>query len=52
MTYLRRLFSSEGRIISILYVFSLILDLYFIWAGAGYLISLLLVAVQGCALAL
>ena len=51
MVYLRKLFSSEGRIISTLYVSSLILDLYFIWAGAGYIISLLLVTVQGCALA-
>ena len=51
MVYLRKLFSTEGRIISVVYILSLMLDLYFIWAGAGYIISLLLVAVQGCALA-
>ena len=50
MVYLRKLFSSEGRLISTVYVLSLLLDLYFIWAGAGYLISLVLVGLQGVAL--
>ena len=44
VVYLRKLFSSEGRIISVVYILALFLDLYFIWAGAGYLISLVLVA--------
>ncbi len=26
------------------------MDLYFIWSGAGYLLSILLVVLQGCAL--
>ena len=51
MTYLRKLFSEEYRIISIIYITSLLIDLYFIWAGTGYLVSLLLVLMQGGALA-
>ena len=50
LVYLRKLFSSEGRLISAVYMLSLLLDLYFIWAGAGYVISLVLVGLQGVAL--
>ena len=37
--------------ISLVYIFSLVVDLYFIWAGTGYIMSLLLVVLQGGALA-
>merc|ERR1719188_2114563 len=50
-TYLRKLFSEEYRIISVVYITSLVIDLYFIWAGTGYIMSLLLVVLQGGALA-
>ena len=50
MTYLRKLFSLEQRIISTIYVAALVLDLYFIWSGAGYLLSILMVVIQGCTL--
>ena len=50
MTYLRKLFSQENRVISTIYIVSLIVDLYFIWSGAGYLMTILLVGLQGCAL--
>ena len=51
MAYLRKLFSQESRIISSVYILALVIDLYFIWSGAGYLMSVLLVGIQGCALA-
>ena len=50
MTYIRRLFSAQNRIISSIYFVSLLVDLYFIWSGAGYFLSVLLVILQGCAL--
>ena len=50
MTYLRKLFAQEQRLVSGIYVLSLIVDLYFIWAGAGYLLTVLLVALQAYAL--
>ena len=51
MVYLRKLFSEESRIISGIYMAALIIDMYFIWAGAGYLLTILLVGVQGTTLA-
>ena len=50
MVYVRKLFSPESRIISSIYVAALVLDLYFIWSGAGYLLSIGLVVLQACAL--
>ena len=44
MVYIRKLFGSENRIISGIYICALLVDMYFIWAGAGYLLTLLLVA--------
>mmetsp|Transcript_28230 Transcript_28230/g.37659 ORF Transcript_28230/g.37659 Transcript_28230/m.37659 type:complete len:158 (+) Transcript_28230:179-652(+) len=51
MAYVRKLFTQENRAISTIYFMALIVDLYFIWSGAGYLMSVLMVALQGCALA-
>ena len=51
MTYMRKLFNQENRNISIIYIGALLVDLYFIWAGAGYLLTFLLVLLQGCSLA-
>ena len=49
--YLRKLFSERNRAISGIYVVSLLIDLYFIMSGAGYLMTILMVALQACALA-
>ena len=43
MAYLRKLFTQQNRVISTVYIFALLIDLYFIWIGAGYLMSVLLV---------
>ena len=43
MAYIRKLFTQENRVISTIYFFALLIDLYFIWIGAGYLMSVLLV---------
>ena len=51
VVYLRKLFTQENRIISSIYIGSLIIDLYFIWAGAGYLLTILLVGLQACSCA-
>ena len=51
MAYLKKLFQPENRIISSVYILSLLVDFYFIWAGAGYLLSIVLVLLQGCSLA-
>ena len=51
MAYLRKLFTKENRIISSIYITALLVDLYFIWSGAGYLMTVLLVVLQGSALA-
>ena len=50
MVYVRKLFTEENRIISGVYIVSLIIDLYFISAGAGYLMTILLVGLQACSL--
>ena len=51
MVYLRKLFAPETRIISGIYIGSLLIDLYFLFAGAGYLLTLILVGINGCTLA-
>ena len=43
LTYARKLFNSDNRLISGIYFTALLVDLYFIWAGAGYLLTFLLV---------
>ena len=43
VVYMRKLFSQENRIISGIYISALIIDLYFIMSGAGYLMTILLV---------
>ena len=48
--YMRKLFSEENRAISGVYIVSLLIDLYFIMAGAGYLLTILLVGLQACSL--
>ena len=48
--YAAKLFSEQNRNISTIYFASLVIDFYFIWSGAGYLISLMLVLIQGLAL--
>ena len=50
LTYARKLFNSDNRLISGIYITALLVDLYFIWAGAGYLLTFLLVGLQACAL--
>ena len=45
LAYLQKLFSGQNRIISGIYICALLVDLYFIWTGAGYLMTLLLVAI-------
>lgn len=49
--YVKKLFSQENRIISGVYISSLILALYFAWSGASYLMALGCVGLQGLALA-
>ena len=51
MVYLRKLFGKENRIISAVYLSSLLLALYFAWSGASYLAALGCVALQGLSLA-
>ena len=51
MVYLRKLFAAESRIISVVYISSLLMALYFAWTGASYLVALGCVALQGLALA-
>ena len=51
VAYMKKLFVAENKLISVIYMASLVVDLYFIWAGAGYLMTILLVALQGCSLA-
>ena len=51
MVYLRKLFSKETRLISAVYVSSLLLALYFAWSGASYLVALGCLALQGLSLA-
>ena len=43
MAYIRKLFSPETRLISAIYTSALLIDLYFIWSGAGYLMTIFLV---------
>ena len=50
VVYLRKLFTEENRAISGIYIVSLLLDLYFIMSGAGYLMTILMVGLQACAL--
>ena len=50
MVYLRKLFSKESRLISAVYVSSLLLALYFAWSGASYLVALGCLALQGLSL--
>jgi len=51
MVYLRKLFSPETRVISAIYIFSLLLSLYLGWSGAGYISSLVMIGLQAFALA-
>ena len=51
MSYLRKLFTPEQRLISAIYILSLALALYFGSSGAGYLPALGCVLMQGGALA-
>ena len=48
--YLRKLFAEQNRAISGVYIISLLINLYFIMSGAGYLVTILMVALQACAL--
>ena len=50
MVYLKKLFTPENRIISVVYISSLLMALYFAWSGASYLAALGCVALQGLAL--
>ena len=43
VVYMRKLLSDENRIISGVYIVSLLVDLYFISAGAGYLLTILMI---------
>ena len=51
MVYLKKLFNKETRLISAVYISSLLMALYFSWSGASYLVAIACVALQGVALA-
>ena len=51
MVYVKKLFNKETRLISAVYISSLLMALYFSWSGASYLIAIASVGLQGVALA-
>jgi len=51
MVYLRtKLFKPESRVVSLVYVSSLLICLYMCITGAGYIMSLLMIGLQAAAL--
>ena len=48
--YVKSLFEAENRLVSTIYIGSLLVSLYFIWSGTSYIGALCVIALQGFAL--